>query len=329
MDRPGIIDTLLLLALPASGKSELRRYLEHLDEGESRERYGLGRSVQLDDYPYVHLMRRVDDELAGLGAARIFFEAADRGFADARDWGALIELVNEDHAALLHGRGPDPGGDPAGWLFRRVDRARELVGAPPAFAPLDGGLRSAMAARLADEAAALAADLARGIPEALEGRTVVIEFARGGPEGAAFPLAGHHGYAWSLSRLSAAILERASILYVRVTPEQSRHKNRERARPGADGSILFHGVPEHVMRGDYGCDDMEHLLQTSDVPGTVRVESRGRVFRLPAARFDNRADLTTFLRADPAAWGGADLERLQDGLGAAFAALRRGAGART
>jgi hypothetical protein len=329
MDARKVIDTVLLLALPASGKSELRRYLEHLGADESRARYHLGPSAQLDDYPYVHLMRRVDDELEKLGAARIFFAAPDRGFADARDWGTLIELVNEDHAALLAGEAPDPGGDPAAWLFGRVDRARELVGAPAAFSALAPELRGALAGALAEDAAGLVADLARGLPPSLEGRTVVIEFARGGPEGATPPLAGHHGYGYSLSRLSPAILERAAILYVWVTPEQSRKKNTERAKPGADGSILFHGVPEAVMRGDYGCDDMEHLLARSDVPGTVRVESRGRVFHLSAARFDNREDLTTFLRADPGLWEASpDLERLRAGLGAAFESIWRFAGTR-
>ncbi|HUT77196.1 MAG TPA: hypothetical protein VM285_05895 [Polyangia bacterium] len=323
-----VIDTVLLLALPASGKSELRRYLEHLDGAESRERYHLGPSVQLDDYPYVHLMRRIDDELAGLGAARIFFEAPDRGFADGRDWGTLIELVNEDHARLLDLAAPETGGDPVGWLCGRVDRARELVGAPAALAALGRGIREALAGRLAADCATIATDLARGVPESLERRTVVIEFARGGPAGAALPLAGQHGYAYSLSRLSAAILERASILYVWVTPEQSRRKNRERTRPDADGSILFHGVPEHVMRNDYGCDDMEFLLAGSDIRETVRVESRGRIFHLPAARFDNREDLTTFLRAEPGSWGGTDLERLRIGLGGAFESIRRSERAR-
>jgi hypothetical protein len=323
MDERKIIDTLLLLALPASGKSELRRYLGHLGEDESGERYHLGQSAQLDDYPYVHLARRVDDELAALGAARIFFAAPDRGFADARDWGTLIELVNEDHARLVAGTAPDATGNPAAWLFGRMDRAREMVGAPPVFSTLTPDLRRALSGKLAQDCAGIAADLARDVPSTLDGRTVVIEFARGGPEGAAFPLAGHHGYAWSLSRLSSSILERASVLYVWVTPEQSRRKNKERARPGADGSILFHGVPEPVMRGDYGCDDMEHLLATSDIPGTVRVESRGRVFHLPAARFDNREDLTTFLRAEPGNWSTADLERLRAGLGAAFEAIWR------
>ncbi|TPW03124.1 MAG: Uncharacterized protein FD129_3095, partial [bacterium] len=51
-----------------------------------------------------------------------------------------------------------------------------------------------------------------------------------------------------------------------------------------------------------GTDDMGYLIETSDRPGTVRVETRGRKFYLPVTRFDNRNDLTTFIRDDPSAW---------------------------
>ena len=67
------IDTLLLLALPASGKSELRRYLAHLDPQVAEEDLHLGPTVQLDDYPYVHMMRRIAQELASMGEDPVFF----------------------------------------------------------------------------------------------------------------------------------------------------------------------------------------------------------------------------------------------------------------
>ena len=57
-----LIDTLLLFSLPASGKSEVRRYLAHLTPQQCRDDFGLGPTAQLDDYPYVHLMHRIDDE---------------------------------------------------------------------------------------------------------------------------------------------------------------------------------------------------------------------------------------------------------------------------
>ena len=323
-----VLDTVLLLALPASGKSEVRRYLDHPSDEESRASFHMGPTVQLDDYPYVHLMRRIDDALEASGRARAFFAAADRGFADTRDWGTLIELVNEDYARLCAGERP-AADDPAAWLFERIDRAREAVGAPPLRRALEGEARDRVAAEIADDARQLINDLGAATPETLDGRTVVIEFARGGPEDAKPPLPGGYGYGYSLAHLSAQILERAAILYIWVTPEQSRAKNRARARPDADGSILFHGVPEHVMRNDYGRDDMEWLLERSDRPGTVRVEAHGRVFHLPAARFDNRTDLTSFLRGEPQDWPESAVAQLREGLRAALDRIwQTGAGRR-
>ena len=156
----------------------------------------------------------------------------------------------------------------------------------------------------------------------------MIEAARGGPDGAAMPLPSPLGYRHSLATFSDAILSRASILYVWVTPEESRRKNHERTDPNDPGSILHHGVPMAVMLGDYGCDDMDWLIRQSDRADTVRVETRGKTFHLPVARFDNRRDKTTFVRAERSAWASEDVEALHGGLGEAFGRLVRAAGAR-
>ena len=94
------IDTLLLLALPASGKSELRRYLAHLDAQVAEEDFHLGSTVQLDDYPYVHMMRRISQELALTGEDPVFFADDGSSFTEPRDWGTLIHLLNEDYGQL-------------------------------------------------------------------------------------------------------------------------------------------------------------------------------------------------------------------------------------
>jgi len=312
-----IIETVLLLALPASGKSELRRYLDLLPADECARRYHLGPTAQLDDYPYVHLMRVIDDTLAASGQGRIYFAAPDRGFADPVEWETLIALINEDYEDMAAARRRAPS-DPASWMMARLDRAREAVGAAPRLAGLGSETAGRVAEAISGEVEQLAAEWNRLLPDGLGGHTVVIEFARGGPVGSGYPLPEHHGYLPSLSRLSAEILERAVILYVWVMPEQSRAKNLERARPDADGSILFHGVPEHVMRHEYGCDDMEWLLQRSDRPGTVLVETRGRAFHVPAARFDNRTDLTTFLREEKSSWKSEALYDLEASLSQTF-----------
>ena len=125
------------------------------------------------------------------------------------------------------------------------------------------------------------------------------------------PLPAPYGYRYSLSLLDDAILESASILYVWVEPEESRRKNVERAVPGRDGdaSILNHGVPEAVMRNDYGTDDLIALLAEGGGSFVV-VEKGDRKFALPTGVFDNRNDLTSFLRQEPSDWSQFELRQL-------------------
>lgn len=315
-----ILDVLLLLALPASGKSEVRRYLASLTPEQCRGEMRLGPTVQLDDYPYVHMMRRVSQELRRLGADGIFFDSDDLPMKESRDWGTLIELLNEDFDDLVQRRRPAPA-SAATWLLDRFDAAREKVGAAPALRALPAATRAALVAALETEAAGLLRERNDNIPDSLEGRTVVIEAARGGPDGASMPLPAPLGYRYSLSVLSDAILSRASILYVWVTPEESRRKNHERTDPNDPGSILHHGVPIAVMLGDYGCDDMDWLIRNSGKPDRVRIEARGRAHELAVARFDNRVDKTSFVRADRSAWKPEDVAALHSGLSGALGRL--------
>ncbi len=317
---PEILDVLLLLALPASGKSEVRRYLASLTPEQCRRDFHMGPTVQLDDYPYVHLMRRVSLELHRAGADGVFFDSDDLPMKEPLDWGTLIELLNEDFEDLERAHRPAPA-SAAEWLLDRFDVARQKVGARPAFGALPAAVRRALADAIEPDAAQLLRDKNAGVPDDLAGRTVVIEAARGGPDGASLPLPEPLGYAYSLRRFSDAILSRASILYVWVTPEESRRKNHERTDPNDPGSILHHGVPMAVMLGDYGCDDMAWLIEHSDRPDTVRIEARGNRYHLPVARFDNRVDKTTFVRAERSAWAPAQVAALHDGLGAAFRRL--------
>jgi hypothetical protein len=306
-----ILDTVLLLALPASGKSEVRRYLDGLSPEQAREDFHMGPSVQLDDFPYVHLMRRIDDELEKRDRPRVFFQSADKPFRDTKDWGTLIELVNEDHADLVERKRVAPD-SAAEHVMQRIDAAAEKVGLGRRLAAIDAGLRGEIAAAIEAEAADHLAEKQDNYPDTLDGRTLVIEFARGGPQGSSMPLPEEYGYRYSLARLSDAILSKAVILYIWVTPEESRRKNDARANPDDPGSILHHGVPIDVMLGDYGCDDMDWLEQQTDRPGTVRVEAHGKVYHLPLARFDNREDKTTFIREDRADWKPEQVQALRD-----------------
>ena len=149
-----ILETVLLLALPASGKSEVRRYLAQLSPDECCRDFHMGPTVQLDDFPYVHMMRRIDDELAARDRPRAFFAAPDRPFRDPRDWGTLIELINEDYADLVARRRQNVT-SAAQLLFDRLDAASLKVGLPARLASLDGDLHGALAAALDGEARAM------------------------------------------------------------------------------------------------------------------------------------------------------------------------------
>ena len=319
------IDVLLLLALPASGKSEARRYLASLSPEQCHEQFGIGQTVQLDDFPYVHIMRRVSDELTLRGHPGAFFVSPALPFRDPVDWLTLIELVNEDYDDLAAGRRPAPAAA-ARWLFDRIDAARIRAGGEAVINVLPEALLDEIAAPIEVEARKLLDDKVAEVPDSLEGKTVVIEFARGCADGQTMPIPHPYGYAGSLAQLSPAILGKASILYIWVTPEESRRKNAARTDPNDPGSILHHGVPLAVMYGDYGCDDMEYLLATSGKPDTVQVDADGRSYFLPLGRFDNRVDRTSFIREDPSTWSAQDVAALQAGMREAFDQLFHGRG---
>lgn len=314
------IPTILLLALPASGKSEVRRYIDHVDPDLRARDLRMGPTVQLDDFPYVHMMRRVDDELEKLSQARHYFTTGDRPFIDHWHWGTLIELLNEDYADLVAGRKDIPA-RPGHAMLIRMDRAAKASKASTLLDRLDSSLQDRLIAAVDSDARSIAAEKSSGVPDSLQGKTLVIEFSRGGPENATMPLPDPIGYRFALSRLSPAILAKATILYIWVTPEESRRKNLARSKPDDQGSILHHGVPEIVMQVDYGCDDIAWLLDSSPRPGSITIESGGQTFHIPTARFDNRVDKTSFLRGEVAAWGSAETKALHEGLRSAIATL--------
>ncbi|MEQ8277502.1 MAG: hypothetical protein RMA76_34955 [Deltaproteobacteria bacterium] len=315
-----VLDTVLLLALPASGKSEVRKYLAHLSPESAANDFHMGPTVQLDDFPYVHLMRRVDDELMAQGLARIYFEAPDKSFFDRRHWGTLIELLNQDYDDLVAKRQHDVQ-SAAAWMLERFDRASEVVGADTRTSSIPDAAREKVLAAIEKECRDQLDALVANYPDTLDGKTLVIEFARGGPEGSDLPLPEPHGYKYSLSKLSPALLAKAKVLYIWVTPEESRRKNEARADPDDPGSILHHGVPEYVMRNEYGCDDMDWLEKNARQPGTLPIDRDGTAYDLPIARFDNRVDRTSFVRDDAASWKEEDVRPLHDGLAGALATL--------
>jgi len=328
-----LLDTVLLFSLPASGKSEVRKYLSSLTPEQCREEFHMGPTVQLDDYPYVHFMHRIDDECYARGGRYLFYKGPCRPFQDPIHWYTLIEMLNEDYTDLRAHKTYDVP-SAAELLFDRLDAALLRAGAVPLMAELPHRIRKGVGEALEAECRKELDGRNAQAKMDLTGKTIVIEAARGGPNGAAFPLTPPVGYAAAFSQLLPEMLDRSAVLYVWVSPAESRRKNWERGRPDGQGSILFHSVPLEVMLGDYGCDDLAYLIEQSDQPDTVRVDrtieipdGKGgksyaiKTWHLPVGRFDNRADLTTFVRKDKANWGKDEVKALHDGLSAAFRTL--------
>lgn len=326
-----LIETLLLFSLPASGKSEMRKYMASLTPKQCKSDFHIGSTLQLDDYPYVHLMHRIDDELIAHGWKNVFYKGPTRPFQDGWEWAALIELLNEDYADLVASRETKTA-SAAQWVMDRLDAAHERVGLNPHLGDVPHRIRLQVARALEAECRHELDARNAQCKQDKKGRTVVIECARGGANGSAYPLTPPQGYATTFNTLSEAILEKAAVLYIQVDPAESRRKNIERGQPDGAGSILHHSVPMEVMLSEYGTDDMAYLRGLSPKADTLSVERifqdakgryRTRTFTLPVAFFDNRKDKTTFVREDKAKWKKADVDAIHKELKKAMTTLAK------
>jgi hypothetical protein len=114
--------------------------------------------------------------------------------------------------------------------------------------------------------------------------TVLVEFSRGG----------ENGFAEAFSYLSDDILKRAAIVYVSVSYEESVRRNRRRAKPGQEDSILYHSLPDEKMEKYYRTNDWEKLAGSKS-QGIIEI----REHRVPFAVFQNEPEKTD----DPAKLG--------------------------
>lgn len=107
-------------------------------------------------------------------------------------------------------------------------------------------------------------------------QTAVIEFARGG----------ENGIYEALTYLHEDILKRVRLIYIRVPYEESVRKNRRRARPGQEDSILYHSLPDEKMEFYYKTNDWEAL----EAKDANVIEVKG--IRIPYAVFENMPEKT-------------------------------------
>ena len=105
----------------------------------------------------------------------------------------------------------------------------------------------------------------------------MIEFSRGSE---------HGGYSSAFQHLSEQVLQRAAILYVNVTFEESLRKNRRRFNPEKPDSILEHGLPDEKLEKLYKEVDW-HQLSAAD-PEYITIKD----IRVPYAVFENMPEKT-------------------------------------
>jgi len=109
-----------------------------------------------------------------------------------------------------------------------------------------------------------------------ERMTSIVEFARGGD----------NAIQHALSCLSDEMLEKAALVYIKVTYEESLRKNRRRARKGEEDSILYHSLPDEKMEFYYKTNDWDEIEKKD--PNFIHV----RNFKIPYAVFDNMPEKT-------------------------------------
>ena len=114
------------------------------------------------------------------------------------------------------------------------------------------------------------------LPEQFDRRSLIVEFSRGGPT----------GYTDALAELSPSILERAAILYVSVSFEESWRRNIARYDEKLRNGILTHSVPREEMERTYGIDDWDSIA--GETHGTIEVQG----IRVPYATMHNEPEST-------------------------------------
>lgn len=108
--------------------------------------------------------------------------------------------------------------------------------------------------------------------------TTIIEFARGSQ---------HGGFARAFQHLSPEVVQRAAILYINVSYEESLRKNRRRFNPDRPDSILEHGLPDEKMERLYRRTDWAEVSAAD--PEFITIQGR----RVPYVVFENEDDVTT------------------------------------
>jgi hypothetical protein len=118
----------------------------------------------------------------------------------------------------------------------------------------------------------------RDDPDFHQDQTLVIEFSRG---------SSHGGYQRAFEHLSKEIAQKLAVLYVDVSWEESRRKNRARFNPDRPDSILEHGLSEEKIEALYRDTDWD--IVHGGNPETLEIQG----VAVPYVIFENEDDVTS------------------------------------
>lgn len=97
-------ENLILIALPGSGKSEIRKCLEKQDSAFRKQEFHIAELKEIDDYQMVAGWIKHDNAAQRTGLQRVFTEkpTKDEGdFIDSKQWDILDNYLNNEYEALL------------------------------------------------------------------------------------------------------------------------------------------------------------------------------------------------------------------------------------
>lgn len=92
--------TIILIARPAAGKSEIIRYLMNMEESSRFEKFQIGNLFVIDDFPYLWRWFEEDELLEKMGKSRLFTDN-EGYFQHHYFWDLLIEMINLEYRKFL------------------------------------------------------------------------------------------------------------------------------------------------------------------------------------------------------------------------------------
>jgi len=94
------IHTLILIARPAAGKSEIINYLSKINSKERMEVYRIGELIQIDDFPFLWRWFEEDTILEKMGKPRIYTDK-EGYFKYQYLWDLLILMINTEYSKQI------------------------------------------------------------------------------------------------------------------------------------------------------------------------------------------------------------------------------------